>query len=173
MRMPKTIKSLLLRYAYRRMAGKPDEVIHRSDMPYLERYYIVKSRILTVYLHKFTAPDRDPDPHDHPWDFVSFILSGAYDEDIYHIRGLAVGCSRVRRKSGDIVFRRAEFVHRIASLDPDVNGVITIVVCGPRRRRWGFWRGVECVSSDDAPHLPVSSPVWVDNEVYHDTKDGR
>lgn len=163
-RIPDWLRRPLLRWAERKLEREPDEIITRSGAaPYLVRYHVVKTRWLTIYVHKFEDPDADPEPHDHPWDFVSIILSGWYDEDVYRIRGLGVHVRRVRRERGGIVFRHAEWIHRIAVVGRSgLHGCpVTLVICGPRRRRWGFWLGAE----DRAPSVG-EPPRWIEHKDF-------
>lgn len=50
---------------------------------YLRRYYIVKSKYFNIFLHNIQRSDDDPDPHDHPWSFLSLILKGGYTDEAY------------------------------------------------------------------------------------------
>ena len=50
-----------------------------ADDVYLIRYYVLKSKYLNVFIHQFLRSDRD-DLHDHPWNFCTYLVRGAYDE---------------------------------------------------------------------------------------------
>lgn len=50
---------------------------------YLRRYYIFKSRYFNIFLHHIRRSDDDPDPHDHPWSFLSLILKNGYTDEAY------------------------------------------------------------------------------------------
>lgn len=55
---------------------------------YLRRFYIWRSSWIgknfgDLYLHKIYRSDNDPDPHDHPWDFRTFILKGGYTDEAW------------------------------------------------------------------------------------------
>lgn len=52
--------------------GGPDDV-------YLIRYYVIKSKYFNFFIHQFLRSDRD-DMHDHPWDFCTYLVRGAYTE---------------------------------------------------------------------------------------------
>lgn len=47
---------------------------------YMHRLQIVETPWFSVRLHVILHADEDPHPHDHPFDFVSFILFGWYEE---------------------------------------------------------------------------------------------
>lgn len=82
-------------------------------------------------IHRILRPDAGQDHHDHPWDFTSLILRGAYAEELIGPRGLGVHVHR----AGALVRRRADQAHRITWVAP---GTITLVIAGPRQRSWGF-----------------------------------
>jgi len=101
--------------------------------PYLLRFYLVKREwvlgVFTAVLHRFMRSDSPEDGlHDHPFDFVSIILSGGYTEH-----------SESGKKwygPGSVLFRRAGRLHRIELVGNEP--VWTLVIFGPRRRSWGF-----------------------------------
>jgi len=59
-------------------------MIHREldgqQADYLERFYIISTSWLGVYLHRFWASD-DDGLHDHPWNSISILLKGGYYEE--------------------------------------------------------------------------------------------
>lgn len=105
------------------------EEIARDGRPYLTRWRLIQTPLFAAYLHRFWAPDHDEDFHDHPWDFVSIVLAGGYVEE----RGWPLRVER--RGRGSVAYRRAEDLHRIASV---IVPTWTLVLCGRRRREWGF-----------------------------------
>ena len=66
-------------------------------------------------LNEFTAPDMG-DPHDHPFDFVTHILSGGYTERIYTLKFGKVSINDVERKPGTSHFVNATDIHQIMNL---------------------------------------------------------
>ncbi len=114
--------------------GDPDQVIDNGQGPYLHRWYLIRNSKRedgaggNLYLHKFLRDDYDRALHDHPWQSVSIILSGEYDE--------VTESKTFRRKVGDIVFREAEQPHRICLIDG--KPVYTLFATGPKVREWGF-----------------------------------
>lgn len=133
---------------------------------YLRRYFLFRSRFGNIYLHQILRSDDDPDPHDHPWSFVSLILSGGYvdegwkfirkqgfnlqplgerEPDSKHYRpteGVSFDGWRFKRSDTwvqprSIVHRRAEHIHRVIL----TNGIAwTLVFTGPEKRPWYFFR---------------------------------
>ena len=125
-------------------ARMPDQEINHSDgRDYLHRWYLRRSATAgNVYLHQILgSDDRDDGLHDHPWDNVSWVLTGRYsefwvggDDDYVWVENAAhtiVG-------PGDIVWRRAETRHllKLPRLD---DTVVYLVITAPKTRDWGFW----------------------------------
>jgi hypothetical protein len=133
--------------------GRPDDV-------YLIRYYVFKSKWFNVFIHRFLRSDRD-DLHDHPWDFLTYLVSGAYTE--YKWRPTKVGgyVQRTRRANyrvkdaferlrtklsfNTLVFRRAETQHKVVldekfTMTDMQHAPLTVCITGPTRREWGFIR---------------------------------
>lgn len=104
--------------------------------PYLDRLRIIQTPWAGVYLHHIHRPDKDPDPHDHPWWFASLVLCGAYDETIWRDKtDRSRATARIRKRwSWASTSRRA--AHLISSID---GPLWTLVITGPRRAEWGFW----------------------------------
>jgi hypothetical protein len=116
-------------------------MIYRDGEPYLLRRYLFKCRWLTIVLHTFYSSDPD-EPHDHPWNWASYVLRGAYYED-------SVDHTTAHRKAGSFRFKRAEEFHRIV-LDPDCEKApVTLFFTGARRRKWGFLRGDKWINAAD------------------------
>lgn len=110
---------------------EPDFHIGPADDHQLQRWFVVpRNPFNNVYLHRFLRSDDDRALHDHPWDNRSWVLSGQYVE-------VTQDGSRVIRKEGDVVERRAIEAHRVELID----GVpaVTLFFTGPVRRNWGFY----------------------------------
>lgn len=78
-RLIERLTEALMRWCIRRErvlnitgTGGPDDI-------YLIRYYLVKSKYFNVFIHQFLRSDRD-DLHDHPWNFFTYLVRGAYTE---------------------------------------------------------------------------------------------
>ena len=66
--------------------------------------------------NEFSAPDTG-DPHDHPFDFVTHILSGGYTERTYVINELGeVTSNDIERKPGTSHYVRTTDIHQIIDL---------------------------------------------------------
>ena len=107
----------------------PDGV--EIDLPYLERWYIIRTQRFGLYLHRFWASDEDG-VHDHPWNNFSWILTGGYWENL-------PDGQRLWRPAGFKKYRTAEEFHRIDVPAGGEGHTWTIFGRFKRRRKWGFW----------------------------------
>lgn len=100
------------------------------EADYLKRFYIFRSRLVSVFIHQFWMSDPDH-AHDHPWDNFTFILRGGYHETS------ADGTS-VWRKRGYFKYRNGEVFHRLA-IGPHAAGqCLTLFIHGREKRKWGY-----------------------------------
>ena len=111
---------------------RPHQIVGPADDQYLLRWLILpRNRFLNIYLqYKFTASDDPQVLHDHQWWFASVVRS------VHTPTG-----ARVRRRVS-VAVRPAVFRHRIelpASTRGRPRVCRTLVVTGPKVRRWGFW----------------------------------
>lgn len=97
----------------------------------LTRYYILDTKWLGIYVHRFHQSDEDRANHDHPWDFVTFLFHRGYWESV----GKSATAMPVYRPRWSVLYRKAEFTHRVITFEP----VWTLVVRFRERRAWGFW----------------------------------
>lgn len=89
--------------------------------------------------HRFTNADGpDADPHDHPWDFTSLIISGGYVEQVFRTDAAPGTANVVERKPGDVIHNKASTIHRITRLLTDE--CWTLILPGPGKRKPGFYR---------------------------------
>jgi hypothetical protein len=94
--------------------------------------YVIRWRFETpwgsIRLHHWLAPDDDRAKHDHPWSFVTFVLKGGYTD--------ASPSGDEHLKAPAIRYRDAEHQHTVF---PDEGGAWTVIITGPKIRKWGFW----------------------------------
>lgn len=100
--------------------------------PLLTRYYLVDSERFAVYLHHLHVSDDDRHLHDHPWDFLSVLLSSGYYEHTESVQRL--GSVKAWRRRFSVLYRPAEWRHRLDLVRP----TWTLVFRFRRRREWGF-----------------------------------
>lgn len=116
------------------------EVIGPPECPIMHRWTLLElgrrveegsgpSRAYKVLLHRFLPNSDDRAEHDHPRSFVTIILRGHYDDTS------PAGVERMR--AGKVRFREAEHRH-VTKAGP--KGCWTLVIMGPKRREWGFWK---------------------------------
>jgi hypothetical protein len=72
--------------------------------PLMIRYILFRVSKFGVFLHKFCRSDHERCLHDHPWNFVSIILKGGYQE--------VTNDGIVRYAPGSILVRPCEWRHR-------------------------------------------------------------
>jgi hypothetical protein len=111
------------------LSGRPHQIIGDDPAdPYLLRWFLIPHNpVLNIYWHRFCKSDPSV-PHDHPWPFVSLVVRNRYRE---------IGERRtIVRGPGSVAFRRASSRHRVELLGQPVS---TVIITGPRCRRWGFW----------------------------------
>lgn len=97
---------------------------------YMTRWYILKTPLFGIYLHKIIRPDHDRELHDHPWNFIPIILKGRYLEEL-------PSGELAYRSTGSVRLMRATDRHRIDTLDGDP--VWTLCLVGRKKREWGFY----------------------------------
>ena len=119
------------RWSFARHQPIPDAL--EPDRTYLDRWRF-DTPVGSVFLHAIRLPDRDPDPHTHPFSWSrSLILKGGYTEERgplgERIRDFRPG--RINRIDHDTV-------HRIVRTRGN-RPVWTLFVAGrPHGRGWGF-----------------------------------
>lgn len=126
-------------------------LLRRGDgLAYLERWGIQAPAIGGIFVHRMGAPDPGTHLHDHPYAFVTIPLVGGYTEERAEARqapryaaiaeqfiDTALHGHREHRRTLIPRLFRLDEAHRIVELDRAV--VWTLVLLGPRRRRWGFY----------------------------------
>lgn len=92
----------------------------------LIRYFILNTRVFGIFLHHLISSDDDRALHDHPWSFITILLTGGYWEH--------TTTERLWRGRFSVLFRPAEWQHRLELEKP----VWTLVIKFRTRRSWGF-----------------------------------
>jgi len=119
------------------------------DDVYLMRYFLLRTPLVSVYIHRFLRSDRD-DPHDHPFDFLSYVVSGGYTEIRYRLirypeKGEFLMEYNGTRGPGTFAWRPATAIHKVLvdknrKMHEIKDAPLTIIVRGPLRREWNFYR---------------------------------
>lgn len=134
---------------------------------YLTRWYLFRRKSMGLFLHLFHRSDEDRAFHDHPWNFISLILWRGYHEHTDIRCTLCVGglgynafspvacprCNgteieRVKRRKypGMILYRPAEWAHRVELLDG--KPALTLILRFKNRREWGYHLATGWLSHD-------------------------
>lgn len=82
---------------------------------YLHRWTLLKFKSLHFRIHHILSEDKTPFLHNHPFFYISIILSGGYCELIQKEQHLVL--KKHRRFS--FLFRKASDYHRIVSVQPN------------------------------------------------------
>lgn len=100
---------------------------------YMQRWMLDFWRF-SIRLHKFSESDDPRALHDHPWWFVTLILSGGY-LDVTHEEDGSVNYERMGRFS--FRYRPMGHKHTVKLLNDKPSW--SIVLTGRQRHRWGFY----------------------------------
>jgi hypothetical protein len=105
-----------------------DDECSPDQGPLMLRWHLLGSRggKRALMIHCFLRSDHDRAFHDHPWDFVTFLLS-PYRE--HTPEGI------VEHPRFSIHRRPAEWKHWVETIRPET---WTLVLRSKRRREWGF-----------------------------------
>ncbi len=109
---------------------------------YLERFYVLSTPWLGIYLHRFWADD-DDGLHDHPWNSISVLLDGMYFEEQPERQLVPYGPTIIRKRSPlhpVCKLRRRYDAHRITISKEQPGAWSLFIRFGFKRRIWGFWR---------------------------------
>ena len=110
---------------------------------YLERFYILSTPLIGVYLHRFWASD-DDGVHDHPWHSISVLLAGGYFEEEPERQWVPNGptITHFRRPLHPPFKVRSKYAaHRITVPDGTEGQTWSMFIrFGVGRRKWGFYR---------------------------------
>jgi hypothetical protein len=119
--------------AVRFMDGAPDvtglpcdEIFDGEGAAYMRRFHLEFTRDRSIRFHQILASDPIADPHDHPWDYTTFLASGGYTE--------ITPDGETYYEAPCVLTRKAEQLHRLVLTEP----VWSYIVCGRARRRWGY-----------------------------------
>lgn len=99
---------------------------NRAQGTLLVRYFLLHTKPFSVFLHHLMRSDEDRALHDHPWSFITILLSGGYWEH--------TTTERIWRRRFSVLYRPAEWQHRLELERP----VWTLVIKFRSRREWGF-----------------------------------
>ena len=105
-------------------------IINCDGDPYLLRWYLLRTKPVAIYIHKFVRSDEDRALHDHPWDFIVIpIWQGYYEfSDKGKVRVWPLwSCAH----------RYSTYRHRVELVQG--KPAWSIFIRFERNREWGFW----------------------------------
>jgi len=80
--------------------------------PLFTRYYLFQCPFFALYVHHFHRSDNDRHVHDHPWSFVTWLLSSGYWEHVPELPMFPAGTQvRFWRPRFSVLWRPAEWQH--------------------------------------------------------------
>jgi hypothetical protein len=115
-------------------------IVNCERDPYLIRWYVLRTRFLAIFIHKFVRSDEDRALHDHPWNFLVIPIWRGYIEHSQHTSPMVGDTWEVTRRVWPILgtrFRRAEYRHRVELIQGKPSW--SIFIRFTERRTWGFW----------------------------------
>lgn len=104
---------------------------------YLTRLHLIQTPWGSIMLHWINRPDHQPWLHDHPVSFFSIILRGWYYQTRPVLGTFYDQTYLCPERISWWQYLRATDKHRICHTSP--GGCLTLVICGPVTRTWGFW----------------------------------
>jgi hypothetical protein len=133
---------------------------------YLIRYYVFQNKYFNVFIHIFLRSDRD-DMHDHPWNFGTYVVRGAYKEQVPDpIEGSPDNLKINNRSVNENRWatRKATQLHRVIvskelTFAQRDQGTMTVCFTGRTRRDWGFVKDGQWVFWKKYLGLPDDAPT--------------
>lgn len=104
------------------------DIYSKERILHFRRWALFETKWASVYLHKICESDKDAHCHDHPWPFLSLILSGGYVEET------PSGTFKLFR-SWTLNVKKATDFHKITLVKKPT---WTLVITGKRCRNWGY-----------------------------------
>lgn len=108
-------------------------------------------KIAVIKLVWWHEPDARREPHNHPWPFKSFILSGGYKETITYVDESGNPTKAVERtyRAGDVNVVPLNSYHTVDEIEP---GTATLMVCALNDdiKEWGYLIDNKHVRMQDA-----------------------
>lgn len=128
------------------------EIRSKTGELHFRRYRIFSCRLFSIFIHKIYQSDEDLHPHNHPWNFVSIILSGGYVETLY---GASNAPEKVVAKPFSVLFRRYYDFHKIEL----VSTTTSLVFTGRRIDQWGYLVNELYYSAEEYRNLKNNSQL--------------
>lgn len=125
----------------------PKKTVRLEGQDYLKRYTLVRTPFFKIYLHHILRSDTDRNLHDHPWNFVTLILSGGYVEEFKRDKNSKQ--KTLYHGPWSLLFRPAKVLHRLEMKEP----TYSLFLCGRKFKDWGFLVNDKIVSHKEYDDL--------------------
>lgn len=112
---------------FRPMQIRWNEPLGKPECPYAYRW-VFNFYLFSFRIHHFVRSDDKRYFHDHGWSFITWVIKGSY------VDVSPQGRDELKRWS--IRYRPAQHKHYV---DVPEGGCWTMLLCGPMKRKWGFW----------------------------------
>lgn len=113
---------------------KITEIRSKDGLLVFKRWRLFESKYFNIYIHKIFQSDIDH-PHNHPWNFLSIVLWGAFYERFYRDMFFSEE-QRVLHHPFSAYFRTRTNFHKNRIIKP----VTTLVFTFGEKTSWGyFW----------------------------------
>lgn len=57
------------------------EIISKEGLVHFRRYRLLETPWFRIYIHQICRSDEDRHLHTHPWDYISLLLKGSYEQE--------------------------------------------------------------------------------------------
>jgi hypothetical protein len=104
-----------------------NEPLGEKECPYAYRW-VLNLGFFSIRMHRWIRSDDKRYFHDHPWWFWTLVLRGGYTD--------VTPSGEDVLTRGSIRFRPSHHQHYVRI---PKEGALTILLCGPQSRNWGFW----------------------------------
>jgi hypothetical protein len=123
---------------------------------YMRRHKLLTTKLGEVRIHEIMLSDQDEFLHDHPFNFVSIMLAGSYEETwrdpVQHVTPIDYSTHVEVRSALSVRYVPATRLHKLRLVGG--GKVWTLVLTGPRNRQWGFAHGEHWKPWDEFVNVP-------------------
>jgi hypothetical protein len=109
-------------------------IVNCDHDPFMYRWYVLRTKWVSVFIHKFVRDDEDRALHDHPWAFLVIPIWRGYVE---HCERKRIPHARRVRPLLGMRLRRATYRHRVVLIGG--KPAWSVFIHFRRWREWGFW----------------------------------
>lgn len=115
------------------------EIKSQEGTLHFRRWRLVETKYFRFYVHQIFEFDKDEHLHNHPWNFLSFVLKGGYIEVLSKGKQKLVPRFRFN-------FHKAADYHRIVWIQKPT---ISLFLAFGKYRTWGYETSEGHISADE------------------------